>query len=115
MFLHYFPILADKLLGVTPRHLWHAELLGINVTFDRSQRSEFWHAPDIQRYINLLWNIKTRHETTVIIVSQGQLYGVYLQKFRSSWLPWQVLGSTGPVLRSTAFFPGTMVLQTGTM
>ncbi len=31
------------------------------------------------------------------------------------WLPWRVLASTGPVLYSTHFFCGTMVLQKGTM
>ncbi len=43
IFLHYFPILAYKLLGVTPRHLWHAELLGINVISDLSVLNSGMH------------------------------------------------------------------------
>ncbi len=46
-------------------------------------------------------------------IDENRRKGMKCDKRR--WLPWRVLASTGPVLYSTHFFCGTMVLQKGTI
>ncbi len=73
-------------------------------------------APTILKKVYILYILYDRYvePDSVFPVSNGAPR--IMTKFKDQpytyelWLPWRVLASTGPVLHSTHFFPGTMVL-----
>jgi hypothetical protein len=52
----------------------------------------------------------TRANAATVASTATKLETAANVSMRNQWLPWRVLGRTGPVLHSTHFFSGTMVL-----